>query len=208
MIRIFYAFQATSVARDADPVAVGLLAVLPTGEHCTFYAEFTNFEKQKCDEWVIKNVIGNLKYPHVKTNCVERIDFVGEYKYLEVVGEFGMIANRLKEWLAQFGEVEFWAYFDMIDAPMLVDLIAEFDNFWYNRLHDEGMKYVKKGLPKHLPNVLYYAFYDLQTALKVKGKHPDVSRALLVGAEANSLSQHNALDAAKMAYLVYQKIMS
>lgn len=210
--KIFYDFEATSVSRDADMISVGLVAVTTkdvklTGnikddkfeveykeQIKTIYCEFTDFNIDKCDDWVKENVVGKLKvkprkeydgYVSIKNNNTE------------IFGNTQQIKISLKQWLSQFEEIEFWADFDVIDKPMLIDLITDwdtaidtklyqkcdrefdccdFDINWFSKTFDK----VKIGLPKHLPNIQYDQFFDLHTLFKIKGIDTDISRERFV----------------------------
>lgn len=239
--RIFYDFEATSVARDADIISIGLVAVtgggwdksmktvnrhLPLKEETkTFYAEFIDFNLDKCDDWVKENVVSKLiiEEPISANEMVLNNEGVNvRYK-----GDSDVLSFYLKQWLSQFEEIEFWADYDTIDKPMLVDLIADWDYslpcgfISKSACHYEESKraYVcdrcneardkdcqhKIGLPKHLPNVNYYDFYDLHTLFKIKGIAPDIDRNKFC-----ELTQvkHNALQDAWTAYRCYNKLMS
>lgn len=146
--KIFYDLGATSVSRNADPVSIGLVAITDTKltiekiqetinkssdaaallceiqksykpEIKTFYAEFTDFNIDKADNWVKKNIIDKLQFKH-NIHHVKGSDTI-------LQGPTSKISNELKQWLSQFESIEFWADFDVIDKPMLIDLIAEHD---------------------------------------------------------------------------------
>lgn len=121
----FYDFEATSVSRDAQPISVGIVAVQNKSIK-SIYCEFTDFNIDFCDDWVKENIIGKLQFKH-NIHHVESNDTI-------LQGPASKISNELKLWLSQFESIEFWADFDVIDKPMLIDLIAEHD---YN-------SYVKK----------------------------------------------------------------
>lgn len=253
----FYDFEATSVARNCDPVSVGLVAVTrqayiksatnlsvlesKTGEasvmigneykvidfdnintidgkeypeyvhiiddndeftslygpdDCdgpiyykeevkTFYAEFDDFNPDKADQWVKDKIIEQLPLKF-SSQVYQNID-----NNFKGFGNTRTIKGYLKEWLSQFNKVEFWADFDIIDKPLLVDLIADWDTQvinckippQYSVLNNsklltagEYSKAVNVGLPKHLDNVAYYEFYDLHTLFKNRGIDPDINR--------------------------------
>jgi hypothetical protein len=241
----FYDIEATSVSRDADIISIGLVAVTRkefrfTGNVendkyeiqykesiKTFYAEFNDYNIDKCDQWVRENVIGKLKYPHAKTNCVEVIS--DNRMNLEMTGETEMISGQLKEWLSQFESVKFWADYDVIDKSMLIDLIADWDTVetvielqeaWGKSSYEgwaKGTVLAKIGLPKHLPNINYYDFYDLHTLFKIKGIDPDINREEFAHGYKESsypcpewligTGKHTALFDAYISYLCYENLM-
>lgn len=213
--RIFYDFEATSVARDTDPISIGLVAVtekykplhnVTDGlEIKTFYAEFDDFNIDKADNWVKENVINKLKFNNQKDDYWNVIS----EGCVECKGNFDLIKLGLISWLSQFESIEFWADYDTIDKPMLVDLISEWT---YNYVTLGNV--VKVGLPKHLSNVAYYDFYDLHTVFKIKGIDPDINRVDYSEVISKELphnfilpSNHNALYDAYVSYQCYNKLM-
>lgn len=198
----------------------------------TFYAEFTDFNIDKSDDWVKENVVSKLIYNDKgKTNYAE----ISNEKPFNVsmLGNKETIPAVLKQWLSQFESIEFWADFPIIDAPMLIDLITEWDyqnkeSKGFSRITGEYYSLIednyKVGLPKHLPNVKYDQFFDLHTLIKLKEIDTDINREefafediafkddkgeLLynVPIEFSNLGKHNALYDSYVNWQVYNKLM-
>ena len=233
----FYDLESTSVARDADMISVGLVAVTDTdstnmlGERQrkikTLYAEFDDFNINKCDDWVKENIVGKLYletagYSNLDKHITKKpFDDVLNNTRFEMKGSKEVVSFMLKKWLSQFESVEFWCDFGVIDAPMLIDLIADWD--YQNNKKDvildfknaTGTKY-KVGLPKHLPNVAYYDFYDIHTLFKFKGIDPDINRedfSEVFGGDIPLIMEptggkHNPLWDAYVTWKCYDKIMN
>jgi hypothetical protein len=151
------------------------------------------------------------------------------------VARAGFIKMYLKKWLSQFDKPEFWADYDIIDKPMLIDLITSWDkqevipNLPHNQIFADALNQVLKGgykigLPKHLPNINYYDFYDLHTIFLLKGINPDINREEFVKEELNQMventdynnlpipfsalgEKHTALYDAYVSYLCYENLM-
>jgi hypothetical protein len=178
--KIFYDFEATSVSRDADPISLGIVAVQNNKIVSTWYSEFTDFNPDKADQWVKDNIIASLQF-----TSKEKIEKSFNSPTLTCSGNSNHISKWLKEWLSQFKEVEFWADFDVIDKPMLIDLIADWNKQDSSFVVDTELSdpptdiyyQFKVGLPKHLPNIKYYDFYDIHTLIKNKGIDPDIERS-------------------------------
>jgi hypothetical protein len=249
--KIFYDFEASGVSRDADMISVGLVAVTPVydsricdgndnkeagwyEEVKTFYAEFTDFNIDKCDDWVKENVVKRLTIKdYISPNEMVLNNETGNVRYK---GDKNVVSFYLKQWLSQFEEIEFWADFDVIDKPMLIDLIADWDyqqkeipvkhrNYiegQQNHLTLDMMKeWVenitvthKVGLPKHLPNIRYDQLFDLHTLFKIKGIDTDISREefseikeQVIPLPFSDYGNHNALYDAYVGWLCYQKLM-
>ena len=250
--KIFYDFEATSISRDADIVSVGLVAVTlieegyrfekdihyKNEEIKTFYAEFHDFSLDKSDEWVKENIIKKLRFKEYlqrKSNLLLNTSphYFKTDTNIELVGNTDFISNTLKDWLSQFESIEFWSDFDVIDKPMLIDLIAEWNIEIIHRnieIDEDGYnkkiciyEHEKVGLPKHLPNVKYDQFFDLHTYLKIKGVDTDVNRETFVKSELTKESvfgkdfnnppfseiigeKHHALWDAYVNWKVYEKL--
>ena len=248
--KIFYDFEATSVSKDADPISLGMVAVTDTDSTNmlgkrqrnikTFYAEFDDFNIDKCDDWVKENVVDKLHLQGSKINIDNNI----------VKGDTVNIKNHLTAWLSQFESIEFWADFDVIDKPMLIDLIADWNekkdySLHYKIYHEcrdvietiayhnsdktlmddfisfypsktQFIKYIKTGLPHHLPNIKYDQFFDLHTLFKIKGIDTDISREEFSEVKqqviplpfSNYDKSHNALWDSYVSYLCYDKLIN
>lgn len=190
----------------------------PCLEIKTFYAEFTDFSLNKCDAWVKENIVNKLQ---LMENIIINPNVV-DYKKnnIEILGHQENISNHLKQWLSQFEDIEFWADFDVIDKPMLVDLIAEW-NYSKNDFdiisakNPTIIKRSKVGLPKHLPNIKYDQFFDLHTLFKIKGIDTDISREEFSEVRQQVIplpfsdcdKSHNALFDSYVSWLCYNKLM-
>jgi len=239
--KIFFDTESTSVSKDADIISIGLVAEyyecidreeniehlseeenpfgskirqITEGNFLTkfFYAEFTDFDINKCDDWVKKNIVETLpdKQPRI-------LDI--ESKDVFIFGDTNFVSTILKQWLSQFNGVEFWCDFGVTDTPFLIDLIADWDLQSLPKIEERrgswihGSKQHKIGLPKHLPNVKYYDFYDIHSVLKWKGIDPDINREEFVKEYLYKLPEfilklkiHNSLYDSYINYLVYNKL--
>jgi len=311
--KAFFDFEASSVARDADMISVGLIAVtekkplykinddfgLSNGKYpkylydlfksldmecrelvgkllteeefhnlpftdeewkyCgttiknqeikTFYCEFDDFSLEKCDDWVRENIVDKLVLNKRALQKDKLGKVFGDFNNFEVKGNQHEIKNHLQHWLSQFESVEFYCDFGVIDTPMLIDLISDWDKQSFDELgykmkyemchksgydrpvdkegfmhleNQDGCTTYKVGLPKHLPNVKYYDFYDIHSILKWKGIDPDVNREEFAFSNGEGLlshietlnelnipkQKHNALWDAYVCYKMYEKLKS
>ena len=265
---IFYDLEATSVSRDADIISIGLVAVTKgvpcvTTDGCaclgwckdrikTFYAEFTDYNIEKCDIWVRENVIGKLPLANLKkTGDDITTQKIGNFFNIKCTGDTNHISIHLKQWLSQFDKPEFWADYDVIDKPMLIDLIADWNTSnsssylidisaipsnlniedviknWKKystittAIKPQVTKNYKTGLPKHLPTINYYDFYDLHTLFLLKGIDPNINREDFAFSDGQGMSyhieqidklgltavKHTAIWDAYVSYLCYEKLM-
>lgn len=196
----------------------------------TFYSEFTDFNIDKCDDWVKENVMSKLKY---KQNEQKASWFMEDSRYNHYFG-YGKqkeVSIQLKQWLSQFEEIQFWS--DDIYSNqklMLIDLISEWETKKQEVVFTIGDYQTNKtflnkiGLPKHLPNIKYDQFFDLHSILKWKGIETDINRETFVNKELvqesvfgkhfNNLpfdnligEKHNALWDAYVTWKCYEKLM-
>lgn len=90
---IFFDTEFTGLQKDTDLISIGLI----TWGGSTFYAEFTDYRKELCDDWIKENVINKLVLsgpnPRMKPNGIN-------YH----IGTKAEIASALREWLGQFLE--------------------------------------------------------------------------------------------------------
>jgi hypothetical protein len=228
--RIFYSFNTTSQSRDCDIISLGLTAVIKgkvckTGEggcacmgHCkdkikTFYSEFTDFNLNKCDEYIKENVIAEL--------CLENQTKVNKFlrgsKNDSITGDIEYISEKLKDWLSQFESVEFWGN----TKELLIDLIAHWELQKLPEITNggswmKGSKQHKISLPKHLPNINSTDFFDLSTLFKLKGIDVNVSKEVFSEINQQIIplpfseydkSKHNSLWKSYVNYLCYEKLI-
>ena len=104
----FYDIKATSVSPDADLISLGIIAVQDNKVVKSIYSEFTDFNIDKCDDWVKENVVGKLtgnKGGHIQVSDGSNVDNCDT----KIYGDTLFISTHLKQWLSQFEDVEFWA---------------------------------------------------------------------------------------------------
>ena len=145
-----------------------------------FYAEFTDYDKSQCWEWIKENVINNLtlKESYPRSN---------RYKW-----DSAFIKEKLIEWLWQFPWVEVWSDCLSYDWVLWNTLLSDYSN----------------GYPE-LPSWMYYIPFDICTLFKIKWIDPDISREEFVREEIGNkkIKKHNALFDAKVIKMCYDKLI-
>lgn len=99
-MKIFFDTEFTGLRQDTTLISIGLIS--ETGD--TFYAEFTDFDRSMCDDWIEENVIKNLKYyGRLDIDTVYRTTFSTKTKNISIVmlDSASAIADALKKWLSQ-----------------------------------------------------------------------------------------------------------
>jgi len=149
-INLYFKFQFTSLSPDAQPISVGIVSDELCGrcfdknlkpnddcENCSgewhkglnrfpFYAEFTDFQIERCDDWVKENVVSKLKY-----NKSEMAFDRDELKNGNVIVKDNTegIKQHLKGWLKHFSDyqIQFIVDCGTWDWYWMVQLLAEWD---------------------------------------------------------------------------------
>jgi len=191
-INLYFDFKFTSVSPDAQPVSLGIVSDpftrsiakgedLPFGvatgnetanvieDAKSFYAEFTDFNLDRCDNWVRDNVVSKLVYGRKETISGFHIDNMDICKDTERVKEY------LKAWLAQFSDyqIQFVCDCGTFDWYWMLQLLAEWEevrtNEFYIREKDSKVcdVYRKAGLPK-LPDNISPVPFDLNDLISIK----------------------------------------
>ena len=146
-INMYFKFQFTSLSPDAQPISVWIVSdelpnisdaferaqfkylfnQEPTGKHSkSFYAEFSDFQVERCDDWVKENVVSKLKY-----NKSEMAFDRDELKNGNVIVKDNTegIKQHLKGWLKHFSDyqIQFIVDCGTWDWYWMVQLLAEWD---------------------------------------------------------------------------------
>ena len=164
---IFFDTEFTELTQSAKLLSIGMVA--DTGEK--FYAEFTDFDPARLNEWIKENVVANFYLQ--KSNYAD----AGNIKIKDDTGE---IATAIKVWLGQFKEegknvpIQFWG-----DSPA-------WDWILFCELFGGSFK---------RPANIHYMCMDLATVFQIKGYDPDCMRANFLNENHITIEghQHNAL---------------
>jgi hypothetical protein len=197
--KIFFDTEFTGLHQNTTLISIGLIS--ECGK--TFYAEFTDYDKNQIDDWLRENVISKLRFTNKITKSVSGwenwITDSGKYSNalemalankdmseFECVGQKAMIKNRLEKWLSQFDKVEIWS-----------DCLS-YDWVLFNQIFGHAF-----NIPLHV----YYIPFDLCTLFKIKGIDPDISREDFSDLSDNK-QKHNALWDAKIIRECYFKAIN
>ncbi len=178
MTKIFFDTEFTGLHQNTTLISIGLIS--ECGK--TFYAEFADYDKTQLDEWLKKNIIANLYFLNGKETNIESCTNLNNYSH---VGDKGCIVADLKDWLAQFNEVEIWS-----------DCLA-YDWVLFNELFGHAF---------NIPKNVYYIPFDICTVFKLKGIDPDINREEFSGM-IEGKNKHNALWDAKVIRACYNKLI-
>lgn len=200
-MNIFFDCEFTGLNKNTTLISLGLISE----DNKTFYAEFTDYNKNQVDEWIEKNVISYLRLPHDKNKDEDNYYSMTRTKdnpkensiidgfNLEIVGSKQEIANMLKKWLSQFDSVQLISDVCHYDMVLFIDLF---------------------GSAFDIPNNVSPSCHDLNADIakyqNVNEKEAfDISRKELAKKFSNNvdtLDNHNSLDDAKMIKYIYEGI--
>jgi len=189
MKQVFFDTEFTGLHQNTTLISIGLI----TQDDETFYAEFTDYDKNQVDTWIQENVISNLMFPTPKE---EKFDhFLWEDKKVEIQGTSKTIKIFLTTWFLEILNAPFLAPLDeTLKIEMWSDCYA-YDWMLFNQLFGHAF---------NIPKYIYYIPFDISTLMKIKNIDPDINRE-----EFSNITglKHNALHDAKVIRECYNKLI-
>jgi hypothetical protein len=179
-MNIYFDFEFTGLHKNTTPISIGLI----TDSGHEFYAEFNDYDKTQCDDWIEKNVISNLLF----NDKLMYLEMDADKKIYLIKNDKETISLMLTNWLNQFKKLEFWGDCVAYDWILFMDLL--------------GMGKPMRKVPK---NFTSYQAYDVHTLLKQAGMDSKKNRHVLLGIEP-SLNHHNSLYDAGITKQMYELI--
>lgn len=190
--KIFFDTEFTGLHQNTSLISIGLVSE----DNRTFYAEFNDYDRLQCDDWIKEHVIDNLvmkppkpgeqEYYHAKRDKDNPIgqDIYNGYS-VQLRNNKETIADELALWLSQFGDVEMWS-----------DCLS-YDWVLFSQLYGHAF---------NIPVNVYYIPFDICTLFKVKNVDPDINREKFAEVEDVNL-KHNSLWDARVIKMCYEKLM-
>ena len=117
-MKIFFDTEFTGLHKNTTLISIGLID--ENGRD--FYAEFTDYDKSQCNEWIKKNVIDNLFWN--QTNKFWEGGLTKECKWFRIKSNKDVIGTALKDWLSIYDNVEFVSDVCHYDMVLLIDLFG------------------------------------------------------------------------------------
>lgn len=179
--KIFYDSEFTGLTQTTELISIGLIT--ESGE--SFYAEFTDFNRAGCDDWLKDNVLIHCR--HLDKNVPGASEIKDQA--IEVWGDKNYVTHQLTLWLNQFKQIEIWADCHAYDWVLFCQLYGG-----------------AFGIPGHI----HYMPGDIATVFRLKGLDPDTNReefALQSGLSIPS-QKHNALWDARISMMCYQRLLT
>lgn len=177
--KIFFDTEFTGLHQKTTLISIGLVS--ETGK--TFYAEFSDYDREQIDDWLQDNVLSRLTNQGMLHNS-----FKEKEGNARCFGNTRVIKEFLKSWLLQFEEIEMWSDCISYDWMLFCELF---------------------GGALNIPGHVYYIPFDICTIFKQRGIDPDISREQFSGADKNpgDVPKHNALWDAQLIMQCYKTLM-
>lgn len=179
--KIYFDTEFTGLHQETTLISMGLVS--DTGRK--FYAEFSDYDHEQCDEWIQANVISKLLYSDkLFTGDITTSDFA-------MRGDKIAVSQCLSDWLAQF------------DSVQLVSDVSHYDFVLFCELFGGAF-----GLPKNVSPTCYDINQDIATYLNISQREAfDVNRETFSGLLFTiGLKTHNALWDAEVIKKCYEII--
>lgn len=129
-MNLFFDCEFTGLHKDTTLISLGIVS----DDGKKFYAEFTDFNKYQCDEWIRENVLKHLYLNDIKDNnkrIVSSNKHNGQKSWLQkeenitfILGESWFVAQCLSMWLSQFDSIQFVSDVCHYDFVLLIDLLT------------------------------------------------------------------------------------
>lgn len=171
-MKMFMDTEFTGLHQKTTLISLALIAE----DGRSFYAEFTDYDKDQCDKWLNDNVLAHLT---MKNEC-----YVNENGSINMCNNTNFIVAELDDWLAEFDRIEIWSDHLAYDWVLFCELFRG-----------------AMSIPKNI----YYIPFDICTLMLLKGVDPDINRIEYSGMEKTS-KQHNAYVDALSIKRCYEKL--
>lgn len=124
MINLYFDTEFTGLKKDTTLISIGIVS--DNGKE--FYAEFTDYDKSSCDQWIQNHVISNLLY---KGDIVKNIHYHDGFEIDKVLSihmsdTTENIRKELTRWLETFDDksIQFVSDVSHYDFVLLCDIFG------------------------------------------------------------------------------------
>jgi hypothetical protein len=179
LTKVYMDTEFTGLQMPTSLISIGLIS--ECGK--TFYAEFTDYNKEQVTPWIQENVIDKLIYKE-RFNETSMICYPSKSQ-IECFGLKWMIRCWLEQYFNQFEQVEIYS-----------DCLS-YDWVLFNDVFGDAFS---------IPENVYYIPFDICTTFKEKGIDPDISRELYAKYVGED-QKHNAFFDAKIIKACHERLM-
>lgn len=181
-MHFFFDTEFTGLTKTTNLISIGIISETGRG----FYAIFTDYDINKCDKWIINNVIA-----HLDINEGNNITFVK--------GNKALIRDKLTTWLKETRDnevVQFVSDVNHYDFVLLIDILADYaldlPNWVSPYCHDINQDIAK-----------YYNITDFEAFDK---NRESIVKDLIPGIGINDKNKHNSYYDAEVIQTIYSII--
>lgn len=114
-MKLFFDTEFTGLHKETTLISIGIVSE----DGRKFYAEFSDYDKEQCDDWIKDNVIKHM-YVHAEKRNI--IDF--GTRSATVYGNKAYVKNILIDWINQFDEIQFVSDVCHYDFVLIIDLFG------------------------------------------------------------------------------------
>lgn len=175
-MKLFFDLEFTGLNQNTTPISLGIISE----NNIKFYAEFNDYDKEQCDEWIYHNVIGNLR---LKDNYFE----IDGKNNLTIKSNIKEIREKLIQWLEK--------NFNHHRHILFVGDCCSYDWVLLQKI---------LGGAFNMPKNIHYSPLEVDTLLINKGFKINIQRERI--ANNNTRQKHNALNDAIQTKEVYEII--
>lgn len=177
-MKIFFDTEFTGLHKDTTLISIGCI----DEKGRTFYAEFTDYDRDQCDDWIRNNVIMNLLY----AGDFNRKYVTNHEDTWNIVGDKEFVKKSLVEWLSYYKDVQLVSDVCHYDMILFIDMFGTaFD------------------LPDYISPVCYDICQDIARKLNISEAEAfNVSREELLSQPIQG-EKHNSLYDAKVIRELY-----
>lgn len=127
---LFFDMEFTGLRKNTTPISLGIVSM----DGKKFYAEFADYDKIQCNDWIKENVIRNLVAENIEFDSAYTLcdaSSFGNRRWLKyndsmevTTGEKFYIIPFLQIWLKQFDAIQFVSDVCHYDFVLLIDLLT------------------------------------------------------------------------------------
>lgn len=185
-MKLFFDTEFTGLHKRTTLISIGIVSE----NEKKFYAESTNYKECQCGYWIKENV---LKHTIIGGNEKLAKSLGEDERTMVVLGSKADIRYELKEWLKQFGDIQFVSDVCHYDMVLLIDIFGSaFD------------------LPDNVSAVCYDINQDIARHYGISdreafGKSREDIVSELYGRQIDG-EKHNALYDAEVIKAIYEEV--
>lgn len=183
---LFFDTEFTGLHKRTSLISIGIVAE----NDKRFYAEFSTYKENQCDDWIRENV---LKHTILAGNDTLAARLGEDSNTTVILGSKADIRYELGEWLKQFDSVQFVSDVSHYDFVLLIDIFGTAFDFPENvcaACHD-----INQDIAKHYAISEQEAFYKSREEIVME----------LCGHEVEG-KKHNALYDAEVIRAIFREI--